>query len=334
MGLFGKSSAEKAADRAAAEAKTYRNSAIQTQQDELGRMINGSQEMLGSYNGLLNPLLMQLYGGDYFTTGDMSSGSNQAAYNAVQSYLDALTGKTPLAEQSQLDSLAQNYMDQLTGKNKSAEQQKADEWGDQYLSLLQNSPDTAFNAGVARLTRSIQDSKNIINNEAAKRGITGSGVALSKLGGTEGDRARGMSALQGQRVNDKLNATGAAVDFTQKRADRVANNNASAVDLANNLYTNKLNNLANAANTANSYNQQNINNIMNMLSGKGNSYQMTGNASSNLAGAQSQAASNQLGIAQNYANIASSENSAIGNLVGGIISGGLGLGAAKLIGGK
>lgn len=74
-----------------------------------------------------------------------------------------------------------------------------------YLASLNGLADTNYNQGVTALHRSIANTENNIRNQMANRGISGAGVDFKNLVNSQGALARGISALQAQRQQDKAN---------------------------------------------------------------------------------------------------------------------------------
>lgn len=334
MGLFGSKSAERKADEAAKKADAYQQQGLGVLNGEYSKAQGASSLLFNQLGTMLNPILSQLYGNGYLATGDTNGGTNAMESDLLNQYIDYLKGNRTTEEQQRADEMTQNYINQLTGATKSPEQQQADEWSQKYLGMLQNSPDTAFSEGVSNLMRGLQNQRNQVANEMTRRGINGSGIALDKIAGTEADKSRGINQLQGDRLNRNMQNTALGADFTQSLANQQKQNYALATDMANNFASNKINNLGTAYNLISGRNANAISNIMNMLNGQGNASSMTQNPANALYSGYNNASGVQTNAAQNFANIAASNKAALGNLIGGVISGGFGLGAAKLMGGK
>jgi hypothetical protein len=98
-----------------------------------------------------------------------------------------------------------NQTKQTTGQNR--------EWAAEYLRQLKSAPDLAFNQGAAALERGIADTESSVTRRMAQRGILGSGVDLGALVNSGAARARGLSALQGQKVQGQLNTAGQAFNL-------------------------------------------------------------------------------------------------------------------------
>ena len=86
-------------------------------------------------------------------------------------------------------------------------------WAAEYLKQLKSAPDIAFNQGAAGLERGIADTESAITKRVAQRGILGSGVDLGALVNAGSTRARGLSALQGQKVQGQVNNAGQAFNL-------------------------------------------------------------------------------------------------------------------------
>ena len=131
----------------------------------------------------------------------------------------------------------------LVDRSKQAEAQNR-AWAEAYLSRLKGAPDTAFNQGLSALERGVADSKTNLANIMARRGIGGSGIDLGALAGTDALRARGISALQGQRVHNQLGSDAQALNvmsglnsdsFNMLRSAYGFNNNATLPNYMNYL---------------------------------------------------------------------------------------------------
>ena len=118
----------------------------------------------------------------------------------------------------------QNLIGQAQGMN--AQNQG---WAAKYLQALQGAPDMAFNQGASALERGIADTESAITKRMAQRGILGSGVDLGALAGSGAARARGLSALQGQRVQGQVNNAGQAFNL-------MSGVNTDAYNMLNNAY--------------------------------------------------------------------------------------------------
>lgn len=71
-----------------------------------------------------------------------------------------------------------------------------------YLANLHGLADVNYNQGVTSLQRNITNTENTIRNQMANRGISGAGVDFKNLVNSQGALARGISALQAQRMRD------------------------------------------------------------------------------------------------------------------------------------
>lgn len=339
--LTGKAQADKAAE--------VQREALAQQQSEANKATAQKNAVGNKYDELLN-ILMGIVKGESPKAGtptaqsydtlnsvmDILTGrtttNEQGKANALyNSYINYLTGQSKTGEQQIADGLLNTYLSELTSPNKSKEQKTADEWSAKYLNSLANSADTAFNAGVTELARGMQSKNDSIRKAMNSRGISSSGINVSALGGTSADTARGVSQLQGQRIDrQKANyATGA--DYTQKLAqtaeDRRLNklgtatgladaknlqaiqNFGTAAGIADTQAQNRQNNLLNALKVSNSYDQQNMQNIMNILTGK-------------TALVNNQAVGNYINglnsIADNYQAQANAQSNMTGQLLGKI----------------
>ncbi len=103
------------------------------------------------------------------------------------------------ANQATLQELVNKLLHGENGKPGSME--TADSWATEFLSHLKTSPDTAFNAGMTSLNRSLVDQREAIAKNVANRGIGASGINLGAIAQTGANMARGVSSLQGQRID-------------------------------------------------------------------------------------------------------------------------------------
>jgi len=122
-----------------------------------------------------------------------------------------------MGQQQNLIGQAQNTINQNQG------------WAAKYLQALQSAPDMAFNQGASALERGIADNESAITKRMAQRGILGSGVDLGALAGSGAARARGLSALQGQKVQGQVNNAGQSFNL-------MSGLNTGSYNLLNNAY--------------------------------------------------------------------------------------------------
>ena len=313
--LLGIDDANKQAERA----NDLNQQQVDLARKEYETQVAAKNKISNQIDSLMNPYLNQIFGTgtnrqnvDGITTYQPpatagSSGWNQTAEDTMSNLIDILSGKQITSEQQAHEALTGNLIKNLTGENKTAEQKQADNWNQQYLNLLQNSPDTAFNQGLSTVNRSTQDQKNAVSKQMANRGISGSGIALNQIAGTEANRARQISALQGEKVDRQLNNTATGANYANALSQQQLQNTSAAQQLQQNLASQKQSNLENAGVYANNYNQQLLTNIMNMLGNKTNLVNNTGAASlatNALSGAANSAA-------QNAANSAAGANALI-----------------------
>lgn len=298
MGLFGSSSGKKAT-------RWYKQAMDEAQkQYEYNKGL--SEQLWKDYGEQLSPIMRIMTGGQI--DGNTPYGQS---YQNLQRILGVLDGTETTPQQQKYDNLSEDYINQLTGANKSAERQTADDWNSKYLSLLANSPDTAFNAGVTELARGVQAQNDNIRKTMQGRGISSSGINVAKLGSTPADQAKSMSQLQGQRIDRQLNNAGIASQFAQNLADKQQQNYGLATQLAGTNAQQKQQNLMQASDASNAYAQQNLSNILSILGAKnglidksaGNNYY---NSINNVAGS--------------YANRSAGESNAFGGLLGGALS--------------
>lgn len=283
LGIDAANKANATAEAANQQANAYNQEALKLQREQYEKAQKSKDEISEQLDKILSPLFGQLYG---------VNGMNDTAYQNLTNYLDLLTGKKTTQEQTDADNITRNLIKNLTGEVKTDEQNTADQWNSKYLSLLGNSPDIAFNEGLSQLNRGFQNQKDAVANEMQKRGIAGSGIALNKIAGTEADKARAMSGLQGQRVNNMIENTAKGVEFSNSLAAQKNQNNAVAQQLAGNMASQKQTDLENAAIYSNNYAQQMLGNLMNLLGTKGNLATNNANATS-YTNALSNAASNK-----------------------------------------
>lgn len=211
----------------------------------IDKTINGSPEQTeadNAYNQLIEMLKNPL--------GNLDTSQED---NIRQTYIDSLTKPIEDSEEDKkFQGLADNFINMLTAPQnteKSNEQKTADEWNSKYLSSLANSGDVAFNAGVSELAKGMQLQNENIAKAMQNRGISSSGLNLAALGSTAADQARGVSQLQGQRV-DRQNANNlAGAQFAQGLADKQRSNMLEDEDR-------KINKYGTAVNTADYLAQQ------------------------------------------------------------------------------
>lgn len=122
-----------------------------------------------------------------------------------------------MGQQQNLVGQAQNTINQNQG------------WAAEYLKKLKSAPDIAFNQGSAALERGIADTESAVTKRMAQRGVLGSGVDLGALVNAGSTRARGLSALQGQKVQGQVNNAGQAFNL-------MSGLNTDAYNMLNNAY--------------------------------------------------------------------------------------------------
>ncbi len=298
------------------QAQNYYDKA-QSEQQMANNILSGNySRLLGLSNGIMQGLA-GLIGQNKDSYNEFSG----TARDANKQALDVLTGKVVTPEQQQASELILNYIDQLTGKNKTAEQQQADQWSQNYLNLLQGSPDTAFNAGVTNLAKNLESQKKAVANQMQNRGISGSGIDLDKIAGTQNDYYAGMSQLQAQRLNNQLNTSKLGADYSQGIADRVSQNYGQGVKLADAFAHDKLNNLVYGANMAQNLKGNSMQNLVNLYGQYGNAGNLATAAGNAVAGQYNTAANNNTSMGNSYAQAAGNAAGALGGLAGTLIGG-------------
>lgn len=108
----------------------------------------------------------------------------------MSSYLDDIN--------TQQDALKKNYLAAVLNANGIG-----NAYLNNYLASINGLADTNYNQGITALHRNIANTENAIRNQMANRGISGAGVDFHNLVNTQGALARGISALQAQRMRDK-----------------------------------------------------------------------------------------------------------------------------------
>ena len=340
--------------------------ALAQQQAEADKANKLKEEVLGKYDELL-PMIMGMVNGNIDPEQNPMAAQS---YDLLKQILGGLSGETVSPEQAKANEYQDNLIEMLTNptpdqqradeitdslvttlttpKGKSAEQLRADEWNSKYLNSLANSPDTAFNAGVSELARGMQNQNETIAKNMQNRGISSSGINMAALGSTAADRARGMSQLQGQRVDRQVNNNGIGAQYAQGLADRqiqLEDRDLSHQQLAADLAGNKANSaidrysqatnlagqkadkstsdLMQALNISNNWNQQSWNRLMDLLSSKTSLI-------NNQAGAQY--AQGLYNLADNYANSANAQSQMAGQIGGQLMSSNAGKKIANQVG--
>lgn len=141
----------------------------------------------------------------------------------IDQYVESLKNPVGVSpEQQQAYDLQDNLIKMLTNPQQMDDtaEKTANEWNTKYLNSLANSPDTAFNAGVSELARGIQNQNENIAKAMQNRGISSSGINVAALGSTAADKAKGMSQLQGQRVDRQVANNGIGAEYATGLADR------------------------------------------------------------------------------------------------------------------
>lgn len=287
----------------AKKAAQAQQAALDQQKAEAEKADALKKEVLGKYNELM-PMIMGML------TGKIDPQSNPMAarsYEYLERLLGGLSGNNLTPEQIKSNELTDSYIDQLSGKTKTAEQLRADEWNNKYLDSLANSPDTAFNAGVAELARGTQNQNEKIAKTMQNRGISSSGINIAALGSTAADRARGMSQLQGERVDRRVQNNGLGAEYAQGLVNQQKQDYGLATNLAGAKADKGVNDIMQALNISNNWNQQAWNNLMGILSGKTSLI-------NNQAGANYAQGLNDL--AAGYNAQAAGQSNLVGNIIG------------------
>lgn len=288
---------------AAEKASQAQQAALTQQQQEAAKSDELKKDVLGTYDEVM-PMIMGML------TGKIDPQSNPMAarsYGYLERLLGGLSGDNLTPEQIKSNELTDSYIDQLSGKTKTAEQLRADEWNAKYLDSLANSPDTAFNAGVAELARGTQNQNENIAKAMQNRGISSSGINVAALGSTAADRARGMSQLQGERVDRRVQNNGLGAEYAQGLANQQKEDYGLATNLAGAKADKGVNDIMQALNISNNWNQQAWNNLMGVLSGKTSLI-------NNQAGANYAQGLNNL--AGTYSNQAAGQSQLLGTVLG------------------
>lgn len=142
---------------------------------------------------------------------------------SVQKFVDDLRGKTAERkanaliekEENRQAGVRQEANDYLTGLDEDFNSRRRDylnavlnangignAYLNNYLANLTGLADLNYNQGVTSLQRNIANTENTIRNQMANRGISGAGVDFRNLVNSQGALARGISALQAQRMRD------------------------------------------------------------------------------------------------------------------------------------
>lgn len=295
----------KAAEKAAASAENMNQEALQIQRQSY----EDDKEYRDALTKELDLLLAPLKQGVDSSTPDAFA----------QEFLDILSGSKKTPEQIQSDQASSQLLDVLMGKAKTSEQSKADTWADNYLNSLRNSPDTAFNAGVTSLQRGMADQKENLTRAINNRGISGSGIDLDKIAQTDANLARGISGLQGDRIDRQTQNLGTGSVFSGALADQRKTDLTSGVNLAESMAGKKQDNIAKAASFSSDYYQRAMDNLYRTLGLKtqlGTGVAAAGNLSNTLSNMGSTYAQNATNSAAQAASKQSNAVGAITDLIG------------------
>lgn len=99
--------------------------------------------------------------------------------------------------QTGLDNQKRDYLNAVLNANSTG-----NAYLNNYLANLHGLADVNYNQGVTALQRNIANTENTIRNQMANRGISGAGVDFRNLVNSQGALARGISALQAQKMRD------------------------------------------------------------------------------------------------------------------------------------
>ena len=134
---------------------------------------------------------------------------------------------------------------------------QAQDWEARFFNFLETSPDTAYNAQRGQMERGLADAEKSLKTSLNNRGLAGSGLGMSKLANLGLNRARGLSGLEGERIERKGANIAQGNQAAQSILDRALNMGNSASGVATNfntnvpqLLSNQANSFSNAANSA------------------------------------------------------------------------------------
>jgi len=123
----------------------------------------------------------------------------------------------------------------VNGVNVAGALPRAQSWEDQFYSFLEKSPDTTYNAQRGQMERGFADAKKSYAANLNQRGLSGSNFGLSKFLNLDLARAKGLSGLEGERIDRRGQRISQGNQMAQSILDRALNMGNSASGVATNF---------------------------------------------------------------------------------------------------
>lgn len=115
---------------------------------------------------------------------------------------------------------------------------QAQDWEARFFNFLETSPDTAYNSQRGQLERGIKDAEKSLKTSLNNRGLADSTLGMSKLANLGLNRARGLSGLEGERIDRQGQRISQGNQAAQSILDRALNMGNSASGVATSFNTN------------------------------------------------------------------------------------------------
>ena len=114
---------------------------------------------------------------------------------------------------------------------------RAQDWTDRFFKFLDTSPDTTYNKQRTSFERGILDTQKSLDSMARRRGISNSGMALGNLRDLSMQRARGLSDLEGMRIDRQGERLSQGTQLANSLLDKILNMGNQSAGMAGGLST-------------------------------------------------------------------------------------------------
>jgi len=127
---------------------------------------------------------------------------------------------------------------------------QAEDWNARFMTFLDKAPDTTYNQQRSTFERSMKDAEASLNTQLNRRGLLDSALGASKFGDVSMNRARGLSALEGERMDRKGQSIATGAQFSNSLLDRALSMGDRASGMAAGFQSNVPNMMSSQANQA------------------------------------------------------------------------------------
>ena len=127
---------------------------------------------------------------------------------------------------------------------------QAEDWNARFMDFLDKAPDATYNQQRSTFERSMKDAEASLNTQLNRRGLLNSTLGASKFGDNSMNRARGLSALEGERMDRKGQNIATGAQFSNTLLDQALSMGDRASGMAAGFQSNVPNMLSGQANQA------------------------------------------------------------------------------------